>query len=519
MSTSAASPELENGPASRLPTKVFKGHTSEVESVAYFRDGKQMVSGSNDKTVRIWNVESEKQEEENLEHEIMVRYISISPDERTLAVSGRESDRVVLWNLESRSVVWTKEEEVEGYRVAFSPGGQLIGATAYNDVVLLDAATGQRIREPFQVGEDVYCLAFSRDGTRLVAGSREGNVRVFDVATGKLVLGPVKSHTTTVSSALFTPDGKQIITASYDRLIRVWDASTGQEVGDPMLGHEDTVRQIALSHDGRRLASVGGATVRVWDRNTQRQLGDSLQAQDNVRYFSVAWSPSGRSIITGTMEGSIHLWDVPPLEVEDSDTTMPPVVVAGDPPQPSTSRLRSGSLSPSILDLPAGAPPPINPRSNPPPVPDDFWDTSDIDLPARARPQISTIPIAEIPLKPPIPRASKDRAAPNASSTSSAARSAHNNLLGRIGARFRRDKHAPDGIEMQPPPLKMPKSSAVGKVALGQADARLYMDTSKDKKPGDDESGEEEWADVKVNCWDIFRTMFTSCCSSRSDDE
>ncbi|KAH7904014.1 hypothetical protein BJ138DRAFT_1184258 [Hygrophoropsis aurantiaca] len=75
--------------------------------------------------------------------------------------------------------------------------------------------------------------------------------------------------------------------------------------------------------------------------------------------------------------------------------------------------------------------------------------------------------------------------------------SADNNDLGRIGARFRRDKRTPIMIEMQPPPPKVPKYSSVAKVALGQADARLYIDTSKDKKPGDDESGQKQWADVE----------------------
>ncbi|KAH7907727.1 hypothetical protein BJ138DRAFT_1210625 [Hygrophoropsis aurantiaca] len=193
----------------------------------------------------------------------------------------------------------------------------------------------------------------------------------------------------------------------------------------------------------------------------------------------------------------------------------PPVLGGGNNALPSTSRSRASSLSPSLLDLPATAP--IQPNSTQPLRRDDFWDTSDLDLPARASTQISTMSTAAVPLKPSIPRPSKAKAAPNVSSTSSAAPSADNNVLGRIGARFRRDKHAPD--EMQPPPPKIPKYSPVAKVALGQADARLYMDTSKDKKPGDDESGQEEWADVEVNCWDIFCAMITSCFPSRKDSQ
>ncbi|KAH7905849.1 hypothetical protein BJ138DRAFT_1130274 [Hygrophoropsis aurantiaca] len=261
-----------------------------------------------------------------------------------------------------------------------------------------------------------------------------------------------------------------------------------------MLGHEYVIEQIALSNNGHHLVSAGhGRTVRVWDLSARRPLGDPLEAQSEYISAAMAWSPGGQFVVAGSTQGDIFLWDVSSLE--NSDTVTPPLLGAGNNPWPSTSRSQTSSLSPSLLDLPAGAP--IRPNSNQPPRRDDFWDTSDLDLPARTRTQISTIPIAAVPFKPSIPRTSTAKAAPNVSSTSSTAPSAHNNVLGSIGARFRRDKHAPDPIGMQPPPPKTPKYSPVAKVALGQADARLYMDTSKDKKPGDDESVQEEWANVE----------------------
>ncbi|KAH7902911.1 hypothetical protein BJ138DRAFT_1120952 [Hygrophoropsis aurantiaca] len=259
-----------------------------------------------------------------------------------------------------------------------------------------------------------------------------------------------------------------------------------------MLGHEQYVREIALSPVGRRLASAGyDGTVRVWDLNTRRQLGNSLQAQGTRLFTSVSWSPNGRSVIGGDVGGNINLWDIPPLR--NSDNVTPPVLDAGSNPLPGTSQSRANSVSSSLLDLPAGAPPSIQPKSHHPPHPDDFWDFPDSDLPTLARPQISTIPITEVPLKPSMPKATKAKTAPN---VASASLPSCGNILSRIGARFRCDKNAPETLEVQPPPPKMPKYSPVAKVALGQADA-LYMDTSKDKKPGDDESGKEEWADVE----------------------
>ncbi|KAH7906794.1 hypothetical protein BJ138DRAFT_1129646 [Hygrophoropsis aurantiaca] len=271
----------------------------------------------------------------------------------------------------------------------------------------------------------------------------------------------------------------------------------GLEVGDPMR-HKQGIWQIALSHDGRRLASVDNATIRVWDQNTRRHLGDSLPVQEKYWFSSITWSPDGQSVITGHDEGKISSWDVAPLAIESSDTTTvlvtsaPINVVAGNPPQPSSSRPRTGSLSSSFLDLPATALPPNNPKPNPPPLPDDFWDSSDLDPPSLVRPPILSVSRDERPAaKQPISASSKTTAK-TAVSTSPAKPVI--NLFARIFAHFRRDKRAANNIEMQPPRASHPpKHSPVVKVPLAEADARLYTPgQKKEPEPVDDGDVSEE---------------------------
>ncbi|KAH7904500.1 quinon protein alcohol dehydrogenase-like superfamily [Hygrophoropsis aurantiaca] len=382
MSTSP-SPEVENGPMQpRMPIKVFEGHAEWVTSVAYFSDGKHIISGAEDKTVRIWNLESQKQEGDSMMHDFEVASGVLSPDERRLVSAGPGGRRggMVLWDLESRTVIWKKEVGV--YCVAYSPNGKLVAASHLKEIVLLDAETGQQIREPLLFDEDsmsggFLALAFSPDGTRLAAGSDEsGNIRVFDVTTGALIVAPFGAHdwTRTVTSLVFTLDGQQIITASRDGFIRVWDTATGQQVGDPMSAYDSLYAQsqIVLNADGRRIAGASrDGTVRVWDLATRRQIshGDSLlEAQPKCAFRSVAWSPDGRSIVAGgggpiqrlsnsPIDNRIHLWDVPPL-----DNVSVPILAEASAALPSTvtSRSRPSSLS-SILDLPATSPAPPAP--------------------------------------------------------------------------------------------------------------------------------------------------------------
>ncbi|KAH7904312.1 WD40-repeat-containing domain protein [Hygrophoropsis aurantiaca] len=374
MSTSA-SPKLDD-PAPLLPTKVFEGHASAVRWVAYFHDGKRIISGSRDQTVRIWDIARQEQNGASLKHDSQVNSIALSPDERRLVSGGMG---VVLWDLEGRTVMWKKEkEEVDGLCVAYSPDGRLVAARHHEAIVLLNAETGEQIRDPLQFGEPVSCLAFSPDGTRIAAGSHPGNVREFDVATGETVVGPFKVHTKRATSLVYALDGQQFITASHDKSIRVSDAATGQETGDPMLGHESWISQIALSRDGQRLASSSAdAIVCVWDLRTRQQIGSPLQSQDHSNLLSVAWSMEDRSIVAGRLDGKIFLWDIPSL----NDHSVIPQALApttSSPSLPSMSRSRANSTPSSILSLPAGSSPipPQFPEANTVPDEDDDWEYS-----------------------------------------------------------------------------------------------------------------------------------------------
>ncbi|KIM22555.1 hypothetical protein M408DRAFT_78907 [Serendipita vermifera MAFF 305830] len=115
----------------------------------------------------------------------------------------------------------------------------------------------------------VRSVAFSPDGRRIVSGSDDRTVRVWDAETGEVAAGPFGGHPDWVNSVAFSPDGRRIVSGSDDRMVRVWDAETGAVVAGPFDGHTRPVNSVAFSPDGRRIVSGSrDRTVRVWDAET-----------------------------------------------------------------------------------------------------------------------------------------------------------------------------------------------------------------------------------------------------------
>jgi hypothetical protein len=152
----------------------------------------------------------------------------------------------------------------------------------------------------------VWSVAFSPDGRRIVSGSSDRSVRVWDASSGQVV-STLKGHEDWVRSVAFSPDGRRIVSGSNDGSVRVWDASSGQVVST-LKGHEGWVRSVAFSPDGRRIVS-GSAdrSVRVWDASSGQEVS-TLKGHEGL-VLSVAFSPDGRRIVSGSDDRSVRVWD------------------------------------------------------------------------------------------------------------------------------------------------------------------------------------------------------------------
>ncbi|KAJ6564303.1 WD40-repeat-containing domain protein, partial [Mycena capillaripes] len=124
----------------------------------------------------------------------------------------------------------------------------------------------------------VTSVAFSPDGKRIVSGSYDHTVRIWDAETGAALREPLEGHTNSVTSVAFSPDGNRIVSGSYDATVRIWDAETGAALREPLEGHTDWVTSVAFSPDGKRIVSGSyDHTVHIWDAETGAALGEPLE--------------------------------------------------------------------------------------------------------------------------------------------------------------------------------------------------------------------------------------------------
>ncbi|KAF8690078.1 hypothetical protein AX14_003128 [Amanita brunnescens Koide BX004] len=149
------------------------------------------------------------------------------------------------------------------------------------------------------------------------------------------MLAPLRGHDKEIASVAFSPDGCKIISGSLDKTIRVWDASTGVEMLPPLRGHDGWIISVAFSPDGCKIISGSfDKTIRVWDIGTGVEMLPPLQGYDDW-IISVAFSPDGSKIISRSEDGIVRIRDagtgimLPPAQILDGNASRDKSMIGG----------------------------------------------------------------------------------------------------------------------------------------------------------------------------------------------
>jgi WD40 repeat protein len=289
-------------------SKILKGHNDRVGSIVFSPDGSTLASGSDDHTVRIWDIKSEQCLEILREHTSRVWSVAFSTDGQMLA-SGSDDQTVRLWDTTTKQYSQT----LRGYStqicsVGFDPtGNRLVSGGDDRMVRLWDVETGQWLRDLPGHTSRVWSVTFSPDGRMLASSSDDQTIMLWDVKTGK-PLRRLLEHRDLVRAVAFSPDGKQLASGSDDRTVRLWDSLTGQPI--TIVGeHDEWVWSVVFSPNGRLLASAGGdRVIKLWDLELRSCIQILKGHQNWIR--TIAFSPDGRLLASGSGDRTVRLWDV-----------------------------------------------------------------------------------------------------------------------------------------------------------------------------------------------------------------
>jgi WD40 repeat protein len=196
--------------------------------------------------------------------------------------------------------------------LAFSPDGKWLASGAFQEVILWDALTGQLRHRLGGFADRIVAVAFSPDGKLLAVGggapTEDGELKIVDVPTGKIVADIKNGHSDTVYGVCFSPDGKLLASGGADKFVKVFEVPSGKFVKS-FEGHTHHVLDVGWKADGKLLASAGADNaIKVWDYEKGEQVRTMTASGKQVtRLLFIGKTPQ---FLTCSGDSQIKVWNV-----------------------------------------------------------------------------------------------------------------------------------------------------------------------------------------------------------------
>lgn len=299
--------------------KTFRGHDSAVRAAAASPNGRTLLSASHDATVREWSI-ARYEELRSLQgrkfegHADAVLAASFSPNQEWVVTASR--DRTArTWNSTTGELKHTFEEGhqfLASTAQFFDRGRGLLTAAVDNTARIWDVTTGTQVRRFDRTGRAAAAV-LNRDGSRLFTGGNTKQAQLWDVKTGEL-LRSYPDHRAEVTAIALSPDEQSLLTGDAKGYAALWDVTSGEKRFE-LKAHTRRIAKAAFLPEGNRaLTASGDNTVSQWDVATGKEIVDAiLKHPDSV--LTIAVVPGGQRVVTACADKLIRVWDITTAKV------------------------------------------------------------------------------------------------------------------------------------------------------------------------------------------------------------